>query len=92
MASKASASASASSKAKAKQVVAVKDGKLEVTDQAEASRQKVKALPDWLIQGPAAAAAYVEEEVKGLSAGAAAVVKELAVAVATLRDRVEQLD
>ncbi len=52
MASKASASASASSKAKAKLVVAVKDGKIEVTDQAEASRQKVAALPDWLIPGP----------------------------------------
>ncbi len=92
MASKASASASASSKAKAKQVVAVKDGKIEVTDQAEASRQKVAALPDWLIQGPVVAAAYVEEEVKGLSTGAAAVIRDLAVAVSALRDRVEQLD
>lgn len=77
---------------KASHVVAVKDGKIEVVDQAEASRQKVKALPEWLAQGPDAAAAHVEKELSGLSAEAKTAIKELATAVATLRDRVEQLD
>lgn len=88
----ASKSKTTATEKKASHVVAVKDGKLEVTDQAEASRQKVKALPAWLIQGPDAAAAYVEEELKGLSTEAKATIKELAVAVATLHDLVNQLD
>ncbi|MBU4480614.1 hypothetical protein KKG48_04210 [Patescibacteria group bacterium] len=79
------------SKAKARQVVTVKDGKLEVTDQAAASLQKVKALPTWLTQGPDAAGAYVEQELNGLSKEAKAALKELAGAVAALRDRVASL-
>ncbi|MFH2125526.1 MAG: hypothetical protein ABIK12_03365 [Pseudomonadota bacterium] len=78
-------------KAKAVQVVAVKDGRIEVTDQAEASRQKVKTLPAWLTQGPDVAAAHLEKELSGLSAEAKAAIKELATAVAALRDLVESL-
>lgn len=79
----------ATNKAKVQHVVVVKGGKLEVTDRAEASRQRIKELPDWLIQGPDAAAAYADQELKGLSEEAKAA--ELAKAVATLRDRVDSL-
>ncbi len=85
-----SSSAAAAAKAKAKQVVAVKDGKVVVTDKAAATKSQVEALPDWLSQGPDVAAAYVEG-IKGLSTEGLAIIKALAVAVATLRDRVATL-
>jgi len=69
-------------------VVEDKDGRIQVTDPGAAARQRVEALPDWLKQGPEAAVAHADNELAGLAPAAKEALKELAGAVASLRDLV----